>query len=273
MDHNISIVEFLAGYGFDLLNPKAMVKAEEKGDKWFDLAVMIATDHEDAFLKGFLGYMYRLSDERNGREKGMDLKEADQVFLMNKKLRSRVSDLFGLKIYEGVFIGSLNNHAVRFFTGGWLEVFIWGLLRIFEGNDIWDLHMGINFGKKGRPSNEVENEWDVTFMRDQSLCIVECKTGEQGQDPTGNDTLYKLEAIKNQLKAIRVRSYLATTASNVLNREGQIKKHITNRARIYNCKIIPGWTIRELADIYLSKDPRLTQQIAEVFELSQEASP
>ena len=119
----------------------------------------------------------------------------------------------------------------------------------------------------------MENEWDVAFMRDQSLCIVECKTGEQGQDPTGNDTLYKLEAIKNQLRAIRVRSYLATTASNVLNKESQIKKHITNRARIYNCKIIPRWTIWKLADLYLSKDPRLTQQIAEVFELSREASP
>lgn len=276
LNHEISIQEFLAGYGFDLLNPKSLVGGDTRAEKWFELAAMMAADQEDASLRGFLGYMQKLSEEKNGRDRGMNLRADDRASIRKIELREKVSDLFGLEVnaVNGVISGSLDKYAVRFFTGGWLEVFIWGVLRRFNGDGIWDLRMGISFGKKGRPYNKLENEWDIAFMREQSLNIVECKTGEQAQDPSGSDTLYKIEAIKEQLGAIRVRSYLATTAPNVVDtKTGVLKDHIATRAHLYGCKIVTRDVIRQLAELHLSEDDGLDQHIADIFDIKPEASP
>lgn len=276
LNHEISIQEFLAGYGFDLLNPKSLGGGDTRAEKWFELAAMMAADQEDASLRGFLGYMQKLSEEKNGRDRGMNLRADDRASIRKIELREKVSDLFGLEVnaVNGVISGSLDKYAVRFFTGGWLEVFIWGVLRRFNGDGIWDLRMGISFGKKGRPYNKLENEWDIAFMREQSLNIVECKTGEQAQDPSGSDTLYKIEAIKEQLGAIRVRSYLATTAPNVVDtKTGVLKDHIATRAHLYGCKIVTRDVIRQLAELHLSEDDGLDQHIADIFDIKPEASP
>ena len=99
-----------------------------------------------------------------------------------------------------------------------MEVFVWGLLLSFENRGIWDLHLGVTAG--GKEPGE-SNEFDVSFMQDQSLCIVECKTGGQGHDPGANSTLYKIEAVKAGLMAIRMKTYLATTSPNVVERNRQ----------------------------------------------------
>jgi len=269
--HKVSIVEFMAGYDFDLLNFASLKKAEIGAYGWFELAAMMAFYQDESSLKHFLSDLLYLSGQRDGRNKGMELRKADQVILRKDELLNKVSNLFTLKIDGSVLYGALDKYAVRFFTGGWLTVFIWGLLKRLDGDLIWDLHMGVSFGKKGRPFDKVHNEWDVVFMKNQSLYTIECKTGEQKQDPTGNETLYKIEAIKSLFGAIRIPSYLITTAPNVLDEKGDVKEHIANRAQIYDCKVITGDVIQRLATLELTKDRKLPEEICKVFELNYSA--
>lgn len=269
LDHKVTTKEFLAGYGFDILNGKSLKKNEDRALALATIAAILAKHSEEADLRGFLARLQMFKEaaiklNRNDWEKdGLTLTEDDDVFLKDAGLRSQIASCFGLSTKEDKFIGRLERHAVEFLTGKWLEVFIWSLLRPFEGKDIWDLHLGVSAGKSGPGEN---NDLDVSFMKNQSLCIVECKTGGQEHDPQADDVLYKIEAVKSGPKALRVDAYLATTSDNVKDPEtGCIREKLLRRSKIYGCKIIPGWKIQEVADLYLSSGARLNQVVADVF--------
>jgi hypothetical protein len=103
-------------------------------------------------------------------------------------------------------------------------------------------------------------------MYDQSLRVVECKTGDQEHDPSGNETLYKVEAVKKQLGALNIKSYLATTSPNVL-KGNELKDAIGDRAKLYNCTIIPGMEITALAKMEINKDPQIINEISKLFTI------
>jgi len=178
----------------------------------------------------------------------------------------RICYQYGLTLNGPFITGNLDRHAVEFLTGKWLEVFIWGVLSPFEGTAIGDLNIGINVGGTGQGQ---DNELDVSYIKDQSLCIVECKTGGQSHDPNADNTLYKIEAIKAGLGAIRVETYFATTSSNGIDKKtGLIKESLKNRASLYNCAIIPGDQLSEMAELWIRKDTAaLTQKVRSAFKL------
>jgi hypothetical protein len=172
-------------------------------------------------------------------------------------------------------MGCLDAHEVEFLTGGWLEVFIWVLL--FNNSDILgirDVHLNLEVGSKGPSDSRPKNEWDVTFMQGQSLCFIECKTGTQ-KKKKGEDILYKVEAIKKHLGALRVKSYLATTSPNIIDKTtGKIYKNLATRAVLYNCKIIEGDKLHSLAMMLMGqeqKSPKLIELIANTFNLGKVA--
>jgi hypothetical protein len=209
-------------------------------------------------------------NENEWKKNGLFLSEEDDVFLEDDTLRNLIASQFSLSTTGTKFVGQLDRPSTEFLTGKWLEVFVWSLLLPFVDKGIWDLHLGVLAGKSGPGEN---NDLDVSFMRNQSLCIVECKTGGQEHDPEANDVLYKIEAIKSGPKALRLDTYLATTSDNVLDpKKGGIKEKLMRRSKIYGCKIIPGWKIKDIANHYLSKDSRLEDEVAKEFSLKIEAS-
>jgi len=206
-------------------------------------------------------------DDRKGWNKdGLILTEESNVFLDNESLRSKIASKLGLKTKDSMLLGSLDKHRVEFLAGKWLEVSVWGMLNPFvEDERIWDMNQGVRVGK-ALPGED--NDLDVTFMMNQSLCTVECKTGGQEHDPAGKDVLYKIEAIKSGLRSIRVKTYLATTSDNVIDpQKGCIKEPLLRRADIYECNIIAGGKLRELAELYFLKSPKLAERVAEEFEI------
>ncbi|MFB3764597.1 MAG: Card1-like endonuclease domain-containing protein [Methanotrichaceae archaeon] len=277
LSHKISTAEFLAGYGFDLLNVAGLKESEERAWLYKDLASLLAKNNEDEDLRSFLARLQDFKeakiklDDDDWEKNGLLLSEEDCVYLDNDYLRNKIAAQFGLSTVGSKFIGRLEKNAAEFLTGKWLEVFVWSqLLPFVDKGIIWDLHLGVNAGLNGPGEN---NDLDVSFMRDQSLCIVECKTGGQRHDPEANDVLYKIEAVKSGPKALRVETYLATTSDNVKDphRRG-IKEKLLRRSKIYGCSIIPGWKIKEIADLYLSNDPRLSSEVANAFGMKLEAS-
>ena len=274
LPYDVTTAEFLAGYGFDILNGGALVRTEEQASSWKKLAAHLAICNEDAGLRELLDKLQHLKvaqierDEREWKKNGLYLSEEDNAFLEDHNLRNLIASQFGLSTVGNILTGKLERPATEFLTGKWLEVFIWGLLLPFVRKGIWDLHLGVLAGKSGPGEN---NDLDVSFMRNQSLCIVECKTGGQEHDPDANDVLYKIEAIKSGPKALRVDTYLATTSDNVLDlKKGGMREKLLRRSKIYGCKIIPGWRIKEIAGLYLSKDSRLNDEIAKEFGIKSE---
>ena len=191
---------------------------------------------------------------RAWEREGLILSDRDDISLHNSSLRAAIAEEFDLNESRTTLTGHLNKYAAEFLTGKWLEVFVWGLLLPFENRGIWDLHLGVTAG--GKEPGE-SNEFDVSFMQDQSLCIVECKTGGQ--------------AVKAGLMAIRMKTYLATTSPNVVEQEtGRIKPSVANRCKLYNCTIIHGEPLKEMAKLFLNNDPSLHERVAATFHLNQQ---
>lgn len=204
---------------------------------------------------------------------GLILTEDSNVHLDSEALRSKIAAKLGLESKDSILLGKLEKHNAEFLAGKWLEVFVWGMLKSFvEDNRIWDLNQGVRVGVARHADRRIfpgeDNDLDVAFMMNQSLCTVECKTGGQEHDPAGKDVLYKIEAIKSGLRALRVKTYLATTSDNVIDSQtGGIKEPLLRRAEIYECKIIPGGKLREMAELYFLKSPKLAERVAEEFEI------
>jgi hypothetical protein len=149
---------------------------------------------------------------------------------------------------------------------------------LYEHSDdlgIREVHLNLEIGSMWSIKPKPKNEWDVTFMQGQSLCLIECKTGTQ-KKKKGEDILYKVEAIKKHLGAIRVNSYLATTSPVVIDKEkGKIYEQLANRSALYNCKIIDGVKLKEIAKMqpFLGEKRRMIiNLIASTFSLEQKVS-
>ena len=238
-DYKLSIKEFLAGYGFEIRRKEEKIRqAEERARQWARCARLIA---EEASSRDILDLSD--SDRRIARGKGWDI-QAGQLRVPSEEIGREIGKVFSLggEPKDGLE-GRVDKYAVDFLTGGWLEVFFWdSLTRHQKALGIWDVRLGLEVG---RPGDATGNEFDVTFMRDYGLGMLECKSGSQSHDQ-GGDVLYKVEAVTRQFGALRVQSFLATTAENIF-RDGELKPSIKNRAEIYRCRIIGATEIRQIA--------------------------
>jgi len=242
-EHKISIKEFLAGYGFE--SRKAddkLCEAENRARRWAPCAGVIA---KHAWSQDILP----LSDDERAtaRKKGWEI-QPGQLTTASPDVASAVRDAFALQ-GNGTgdsLHGRIDKYGVEFLTGGWLEVFFWDLLnRYADSLGLWDVRLGLEVGRREELASP--NEFDVSFMREYGLGMIECKSGSQAHDP-GSDILYKIEAVTRQFRALRVRSYLATTGSNVLDSSGSLKSSVKNRASIYNCRIVTATEIKQIAN-------------------------
>ncbi len=276
LKYELKVKEFLAGYGFDYLKKEDVIQeGEERARKLLDLSVHLSANINIAHkimkdLDNRFNEVYGDNLEKarsKAREKGITLVNLE---IKDEIIRDLISSLFSLNDNEGLLNGLLKRHAVQFLTGGWLEEFIWGILTDYSPDlGITDVRLGIHPRKKldfKASKKEVKNDWDIAFMHNQSLRFIECKTGDQKHDPSGNETLYKVEAVKRQLGALNIKSYLATTSPNVL-KGNDIKDSISDRAELYNCTIIPSMHIKELAEMKLNNDQKIVKKLSEIFML------
>lgn len=231
--YHLGIKEFLAGYGFESRkSDDKLAEAEARAREWADSAKLLA---QHASEKDIL--VLDEQERKRARDKGIEL-PADRFAFPADELS---------KIWlNGEATRKLSKYEAEFLTGGWLEVFVWDVLaRHADALGIWDVRLGLEVGRCGDQSG---NDFDVAFMHNYGLSMVECKSGSQDHDP-GSDILYKVEAVTRQFRALRVRSYLATTGGNVLDNNNNLKASLRTRSDIYNCRILVREEIRELADV------------------------
>ncbi|MDD1695240.1 MAG: DUF1887 family protein [Methanoregula sp.] len=269
---HVTDAEFLAGYGYEIRNAGALEKLNQRAESLMDLAALLTTHHDDEDLRHFLGMLQEMKarketiNRKRWLREGLVLTEDDRVILRTDKIRREIALRFGLVVEGGVMTGHMERYAAEFLTGKWLEYFVYGLLRPLVPSKVRCLRSGLSIGLPGMAG---ENELDVSFMTERSLCMVECKTGSQGHDAKGEQVIYKTEAIKEGLGALRAKAFIATTSPNILDRNtGDTRESLANRGQIYGCTIINGKVLRELAGLYLTKNPTLDVRVAGQFNLT-----
>jgi hypothetical protein len=240
--YELSIKEFLAGYGFVFeKSDDNLGQAESRARNLAECSRIIAA------YSSSQGLLQLSENERNkARKKGCEI-QPGQVVAQSPEVASAVRSAFELKGDENAasLHGNVNKYAAEFLTGGWLEVFFWDLLsRNAKSLGIWDVRLGLAVKRQGDTTG---SEFDVAFMHEYGLAMIECKSGSQGHDQA-SDVLHKVEAVTRQFRALRVRSYLATTGTNIFdNQTHQVKSSVTNRAAIYNCRLLTESQIQNLA--------------------------
>lgn len=246
--HTLAIPEFLGAYGFESGKSEAKLnEAESRAVRCWPAARLIAEQAADQNL-----LLNLTRDEwRQVREKGWELRAGDCDHLP-VEVRSALADVFALHVTPSGLVGKIDKYAGKFLTGEWLEVFLWQVARRHADSlGLSSVRLGVEARKLG---TSAATDFDVAFMRNQSLCAIECKSGSQEQADDPNVPLDKLEARIQQFRALRVNSWLATTAGKILDSAGQLKPAFQARAAIYGCRVITLPQIRRLAQEHESPD-------------------
>jgi hypothetical protein len=263
--HRPTVREFLAGYGFESRKSERDIESDEhRARSWWNSARTIALHcpQQPLLRLGDLNDSAVKKRWDEARKKGLEL-EPGHLNPEETDIRDTISSCFNLISAPDGLRGKLDKYAVEFLTGGWLEVFLWGLLdRLADSLGIWDVRLGVHPAKV---DVKTDSEFDVAFLHGYRLCAMECKSGAQEQDPKA-DVLYKVEAVVRQFRALGIRSYLATTADNVRGADGKLRPAIRDRAAIYQCRILLREQIRELAQA-----PDNSELVRQALFLGQEA--
>lgn len=236
--HRLTIKEFLAGYGFESRkSDDKIADAERRAKGWIESATLLARHCNNTEV-----LVLDDNERKRARDKGIELANERFAFPCERLRHIWLDDSPCRK---------LSKYEAEFLTGGWLEVFFWSLLQQHaEPLGIWDVQLGLEVGRCGDLSG---NDFDVSFMHDYGLSMMECKSGSQDHDP-GSDILYKVEAVTRQFRALRARSYLATTSRNVLDKDHKLKSSLRTRSEIYNCRILTASEVVRLADESVTTD-------------------
>ena len=146
----------------------------------------------------------RLSVELNAQQMG-DMFLADLIALFS------ANNLVRLEKNKLIFA----NEAARFYVnGGWFEQHVYGLcLNIKKEAGIQDIGRSVQVDRQHQ-NKPVRNEMDVTFLKDNRLYIIECKTKryKDNDQGAGADTLYKLDTLKDLLGGLQAKAMLISFA-------------------------------------------------------------
>ncbi|MCX7085659.1 MAG: DUF1887 family CARF protein [Methylococcales bacterium] len=128
---------------------------------------------------------------------------ADLIYLFSKHKR--------LSLDKNTLV--FPTEEARFYVnGGWLEQHVWGIcLNIKKESGIQDIGRSVQVERQHK-NQPVRNELDITFLKDNRLYIIECKTKRfSGRDQTGGaDSLYKLDTLKDLLGGLQAKAILIT---------------------------------------------------------------
>jgi hypothetical protein len=236
--HELSIREFVAGYGFEASkSDEAIRRAEERAERWWLCARAIAQHAPDRDL-----LTASREESQEARKKGLQL-EPRHLAGSPAEIQDLLQQCLGLEVSNGALTGKLDKYAGRFLTGEWLEQFVWCLLnrhaKLLGMNDV---HLGVE-AKRGNAATD----FDVAFIRRHALTAVECKSGTQEHSDDPNAPLDKLEARMQQFRALRVNPILVTTSKQILDPKGDLKPALATRASIYGCRIVTVQQLQALA--------------------------
>ena len=116
---------------------------------------------------------------------------------------------------------------IDYFSGGWFEEYVYDKIKSLKGKYIDDVKLNIKLLEKSREVGdepEVKNELDVVFIANNSLHVIECKSGNLANQDWTN-TFYKV-ALLNRRFGLSANSYIVSLADNVFEFDKKQNKEV-----------------------------------------------
>lgn len=137
-------------------------------------------------------------------------------------------------------LAGLKQRKSRSPGGTWLEELVFAEAEALMGADpkIQDVARQFVVDDDGHHNERIENEIDVAVLRDNTLFLIECKTGGAGRAKPAADAIAKLAMLVDGLGGLRGRGLFVTTEL--------ISGPMRERARKLGVQVIERYALRDL---------------------------
>lgn len=206
VEDRIQLTDYLTIFGARCELPETMVPESlneqlwELGQRWASSALELGP--------GLATLNYLATTCRKEQKLDVELSVKQQGY---KELGTLLADLeeTGLATYRDGILTFKHEEARRFANGEWLENLVHSTVRAIQNElpTIQDHSLGVQVYRK-IGEREVRNELDVATVVNNKLHIIECKT--KGMRDDGDDTLYKLESLRDLLGGLQARAMLVS---------------------------------------------------------------
>ncbi|WP_411132529.1 DUF1887 family protein [Vibrio vulnificus] len=182
------------------LPPQLDQKLHELGERWASHALELGP--------GLATLNYLATTCRKEQRLDVELSDKQQGY---RELNMLLADLVEAQIatYENGILTFANEDARRFSNGEWLETLVHSTVKQIQDDmpTIQDHSLNVQVYRQ-LGEREVRNELDVASVVNNKLHIIECKT--KGMRDDGDDTLYKLESLRDLLGGLQARAMLVS---------------------------------------------------------------
>ncbi|MBD0787027.1 DUF1887 family protein [Vibrio sp. Y2-5] len=182
------------------ITPQLDEKLYNLGERWAGNALELGP--------GLATLNYLATTCRKEQRLDVELSEKQQGY---RELNMLLNDLVETEIatYENGVLTFANEDARRFSNGEWLETLVHSTVKQIQDNlpTIQDRSLNVQVYRQ-LGEKEVRNELDIATVVNNKLYIIECKT--KGMRDDGDDTLYKLESLRDLLGGLQARAMLVS---------------------------------------------------------------
>ena len=206
VEDRITIDDYLTVFGArgefndQQLPPQLDQKLYGLGERWASNALELGP--------GLATLNYLATTCRKEQKLDVALSEKQQGY---RELNMLLSDLVEAEVahYENGILTFVDEDARRFSNGEWLETLVHSTVRQIQKDmpTIQDHSLNVQVYRQ-LGDREVRNELDVASVANNKLHIIECKT--KGMRDDGDDTLYKLESLRDLLGGLQARAMLVS---------------------------------------------------------------
>lgn len=182
------------------LPPQLDEKLYKLGERWASNALELGP--------GLATLNYLATTCRKEQCLDVELSEKQQGY---RELNMLIDDLVETEIasYANGTLTFVNEDARRFSNGEWLETLVHSTVKQIQDDlpTIQDRSLNVQVYRQ-LGDKEVRNELDIATVVNNKLYIIECKT--KGMRDDGDDTLYKLESLRDLLGGLQARAMLVS---------------------------------------------------------------
>ncbi|MGL4381054.1 MAG: DUF1887 family protein [Vibrio sp.] len=204
-DH-ITIADYLTIFGARAefnpyqIPPSLDQRLYQLGERWAGKAL--------EFGPGLATLNYLATTCRKEQRLDVELSDKQQGY---RELNLLITDLVNANLahYANGALTFSSEEARRFANGEWLEALVYSTVKQIQDDllTIQDSSLNVQVYRQ-IGEREVRNELDVATVVNNKLHIIECKT--KGMRDDGDDTLYKLESLRDLLGGLQARAMLVS---------------------------------------------------------------
>jgi len=224
--YKMGVVEYLEAVGHKIKDV-GYTLSEEKSRIFFEQFF----EKRDIFEK-LTGILRKYREDKSARRKIKNSEDFPLIVELLKKLGLNADD-FDFK----------KKRWVDYFSGGWFEEYVYSeLKKLRDKGCIDDVKLNIKLDRL-MEDEKVGNELDVLFTKNNSLSIIECKSGDLENSDLTN-TFYKV-AYLNKECGLSAASYLASLDKTVFDEKEELKKDIKAKSKVFQVAYVSLNDIKE----------------------------